>query len=116
MVNHSGHFASYKQRQLGNAWRSDFLAVERRTAVLIYPTYQGPRISGQLQMETTAKGRLTQPLIREHGAHRPETWYEPLDPVPPTFQQETTRGPQEFAIFSCSTITTHLNDPSNTYH
>ena len=33
-------------------------------------------------MEISDKGRLTQPLIRENGAHRPATWDKALDRVP----------------------------------
>ncbi len=60
-------------------------------------------------METSAKGRLTQTLIRENGAHRPATWNEALDRVAQAFQQAKKHGPQAFGMFSCSKTTNELN-------
>jgi predicted molibdopterin-dependent oxidoreductase YjgC len=61
-------------------------------------------------METTSKGRLTQPLIRENGAHRPATWDEALDRVAQAFQQQVKKhGPNTFGMFSCSKTTNELN-------
>ncbi len=61
-------------------------------------------------MGIPAKGRLTQPLIRENGAHRPATWDEALDRVVRGFQQQVAKhGPQTFGMFSCSKTTNELN-------
>jgi predicted molibdopterin-dependent oxidoreductase YjgC len=61
-------------------------------------------------METAFKGRLTQPLIRENGTHRPATWDEALDRVAQAFQQQAKKhGPNTFGMFSCSKTTNELN-------
>ena len=60
-------------------------------------------------MEIPSKNRLTQPLIRENGAHRPATWEEALDRVAVAFRQAAQRGPQAFGMFSCSKTTNELN-------
>ena len=60
-------------------------------------------------MAIPSKGRLTQPLIRENGAHRPATWDETLDRVAAAFRQASKRGPGSFGMFSCSKTTNELN-------
>jgi formate dehydrogenase major subunit len=60
-------------------------------------------------MEFPMKDRLTQPLIRENGAHRPATWDEALDAVAAAFGRARQRGPQSFGMFSCSKTTNELN-------
>jgi predicted molibdopterin-dependent oxidoreductase YjgC len=61
-------------------------------------------------METPAKDRLTQPLIRENGAHRVATWEEALEHVARNFKKQTARhGPDTFGMFSCSKTTNELN-------
>ena len=61
-------------------------------------------------METASKGRLTEPLIRENGAHRPATWDEALDRVAQAFQRQVKKhGPNTFGMFSCSKTTNELN-------
>jgi formate dehydrogenase major subunit len=60
-------------------------------------------------MEIPPKNRLTQPLVRENGAHRPATWDEALDLVAKGFRKAAQRGPQSFGMFSCSKTTNELN-------
>ena len=61
-------------------------------------------------MSIPSKNRLTQPLIRENGAHRPATWDEALDRVAEGFRtQVASHGPDTFGMFSCSKTTNELN-------
>jgi predicted molibdopterin-dependent oxidoreductase YjgC len=61
-------------------------------------------------MTIPSKERLTQPLVRENGSHRPATWDEALDRVVQGFRTETQkRGPRTFGMFSCSKTTNELN-------
>ncbi len=61
-------------------------------------------------MARTTDERLTTPLIRENGMHRPASWDEALDLVAAGIRQETkTRGPGAFGMFSCSKATNELN-------
>ena len=63
-----------------------------------------------LQMASAPKSRLTQPLIRENGSHRPATWDEALDRVAQGFRTEIQKhGPRTFGMFSCSKTTNELN-------
>lgn len=62
------------------------------------------------EMSKTSKSRLTTPLVRESGLHRPATWDEALDRVAKGFRtQVEQRGPQTFGMFSCSKTTNELN-------
>jgi predicted molibdopterin-dependent oxidoreductase YjgC len=57
-----------------------------------------------------SKDRLTQPLIRENGSHRPATWDEALDRVTQAFQRTIAKhDPRAFGMFSCSKTTNELN-------
>ena len=61
-------------------------------------------------MAITTKGRLTQPLVRENGGHRPATWEEALDRVTQAFRHSIAkRDPRNFGMFSCSKTTNELN-------
>jgi predicted molibdopterin-dependent oxidoreductase YjgC len=61
-------------------------------------------------MSKTFEGRLTQPLIRENGAHRPATWDEALDRVEQAFRRVIEKqASQSFGMFSCSKTTNELN-------
>ncbi len=61
-------------------------------------------------MDLTRKDRLTTPLIKENGKHRPATWDEALDRVAAGFRAEIEKhGPQTFGMFSCSKTTNELN-------
>jgi predicted molibdopterin-dependent oxidoreductase YjgC len=61
-------------------------------------------------MTNTMKERLTTPLIRENGKHRPATWDEALDRVASGFRDQIERhGPRGFGMFSCSKTTNELN-------
>jgi formate dehydrogenase major subunit len=61
-------------------------------------------------MNNGNKERLTTPLIRENGKHRPATWDEALDRVAAGFRaQVEKRGPRAFGMFSCSKTTNELN-------
>ena len=56
------------------------------------------------------KGRLTQPLVRENGAHRPATWDEAMDRVTTAFKRSIAKNdPRDFGMFSCSKTTNELN-------
>jgi len=61
-------------------------------------------------MSIPSKNRLTQPLIRENGVHRPASWDEALSRVAEGFQTQVARhGPHTFGMFSCSKTTNELN-------
>ena len=54
--------------------------------------------------------RLTQPLVRDHGALRPATWDEALDRAAEGFRRNlAARGPDALGIFSCSKSTNEVN-------
>ena len=54
--------------------------------------------------------RLTQPLVRDHGALRPASWDEALDRAADGFRKNLeARGPNALGIFSCSKSTNELN-------
>jgi predicted molibdopterin-dependent oxidoreductase YjgC len=58
----------------------------------------------------TPGDRLTTPLIRENGKHRPATWEEALDRVAEGIRSEVAlHGPSTFGMFSCSKTTNELN-------
>ena len=61
-------------------------------------------------MEIPSKNRLTQPLVRANGSHRPATWDEALDRVAQNFRTQIEKhGPDTFGMFSCSKTTNELN-------
>lgn len=61
-------------------------------------------------MPVPLKTRLTQPLVRENGGHRPATWDEALDRVAQAFRASIARNdPRDFGMFSCSKTTNELN-------
>jgi len=61
-------------------------------------------------MTKPSKDRLTQPLVRENGGHRPATWDEALDRVAQGFRNQVEKhGPDTFGMFSCSKTTNELN-------
>ena len=61
-------------------------------------------------MPTPMKSRLTQPLVREHGSHRPATWNEAMDRVTAAFRKSIEKNdPRNFGMFSCSKTTNELN-------
>lgn len=54
--------------------------------------------------------RLTQPLVREHGALRPATWDEALERAAAGFQRVLdAHGPNAIGTFSCSKSTNEVN-------
>jgi len=54
--------------------------------------------------------RLTQPLVRDHGALRPATWDEALDRAASGLRASIDRrGPTSFGMFSCSKATNEVN-------
>ena len=56
------------------------------------------------------KTRLTQPLIRENGVHRPATWDEAMGRVAEAFPRSIDKkDPPDFGMFSCSKTTNELN-------
>jgi formate dehydrogenase major subunit len=52
--------------------------------------------------------RLTQPLVRDHGALRPATWDEALERAADGFRKALDDGAQT-GLFSCSKTTNELN-------
>jgi len=61
-------------------------------------------------MPKPTKARLTQPLVRENGSHRPATWDEALDRVAAAFRKSIAKNdPRNFGMFSCSKTTNELN-------
>jgi predicted molibdopterin-dependent oxidoreductase YjgC len=61
-------------------------------------------------MAISPRERLTQPLVRENGGHRPATWDEALDRVAEGFRsQKEKHGPDAFGMFSCSKTTNEVN-------
>ena len=54
--------------------------------------------------------RLTGPLVRENGSHRPATWDEAMDRVAAAFRKSVEKNdPRNFGMFSCSKTTNELN-------
>jgi len=54
--------------------------------------------------------RLSEPLVRDHGALRPATWDEALDRAAAGFQKAVdAKGPSAFGLFSCSKATNEVN-------
>ena len=54
--------------------------------------------------------RLTEPLVREHGALRPATWDEAMARAASLLQRSIDRhGPRTFGLFSCSKTTNEVN-------
>lgn len=61
-------------------------------------------------MGQTPTGRLTTPLVRENGKHRPASWEEALDSLAQGIRNEISQhGPSAFGMFSCSKTTNELN-------
>ena len=61
-------------------------------------------------MTAPSKPRLTQPLVRDNGGHRPATWDEALDRVARAFRLTIDKhDPRAFGMFSCSKTTNELN-------
>lgn len=56
------------------------------------------------------KSRLTQPLVRDNGTHRPATWDEAMGRVTAAFKKSIAKNdPRDFGMFSCSKTTNELN-------
>ena len=54
--------------------------------------------------------RLTGPLVRENGSHRPATWDEAMNRVAAAFRKSIEKNdPRNFGMFSCSKTTNELN-------
>ncbi len=61
-------------------------------------------------MSNSINARLTQPLVRENGAHRPATWDEAMDRVAAAFRKSIAKNdPRDFGMFSCSKTVNELN-------
>jgi formate dehydrogenase (hydrogenase) len=61
-------------------------------------------------MTISPRERLTRPLVRENGGHRPASWDEALDRVAKGFEAQLAKyGPEAFGMFSCSKTTNELN-------
>jgi predicted molibdopterin-dependent oxidoreductase YjgC len=61
-------------------------------------------------MPRTLKPRLTQPLVRENGVHRPATWDEAMDRIVTAFRKSIAKkDPRDFGMFSCSKTINEVN-------
>jgi formate dehydrogenase major subunit len=61
-------------------------------------------------MPIPSNNRLTQPLVRENGGHRPASWDEALDFVARRFRAQMGKhGSRTVGMFSCSKTTNELN-------
>jgi len=61
-------------------------------------------------MAIPSSSRLTEPLIRENGRHRPASWDEALGKVAEGFRAAIGKhDPRVFGMFSCSKTTNELN-------
>lgn len=61
-------------------------------------------------MPKPKKPRLTQPLVRENGAHRTATWEEALDRVASAFRKSIAKNDRrDFGMFSCSKTINEVN-------
>ena len=61
-------------------------------------------------MTISPSERVTRPLIRENGGHRPASWEEALDRVAAGFESQMAKhGADAFGMFSCSKTTNELN-------
>jgi len=61
-------------------------------------------------MPISLKARLTQPLVRVNGSHRPASWDQAMDRVVAAFRKSIEKNdPQNFGMFSCSKTTNELN-------
>ncbi len=61
-------------------------------------------------MPESRKGRLTEPLVRDNGSHRPATWDEAMERVATAFQKSIAKkDARNFGMFSCSKTTNELN-------
>jgi formate dehydrogenase major subunit len=61
-------------------------------------------------MVKPTKNRLTQPLVREHGSHRPATWDEAMERVAAALRRSIEKkDPRNFGMFSCSKTVNELN-------
>ena len=69
-----------------------------------------PSSTSPRRRESRGYVRLTQPLVREHGALRPATWEEALDRAAEGFRRNLERhGPDALGTFSCSKSTNEVN-------
>ena len=72
--------------------------------------YDSPHIYFGNIMLRPMQARLTQPLVRENGSHRPATWDEAMDRVAAAFSKSIEKNdPRNFGMFSCSKTTNELN-------
>lgn len=70
----------------------------------------GKPAGGRSPGTTTARPRLTTPMVREDGALRPATWDEALDRAGSGFRQVMTEhGSNAIGMFSCSKSTNEMN-------
>ena len=61
-------------------------------------------------MPNSMNARLTQPLVRENGSHRPASWDEAMDRVVAAFRKSIAKkDPRDFGMFSCSKTVNELN-------
>jgi formate dehydrogenase major subunit len=63
-----------------------------------------------MALPESARGRLTTPLLREHGVLRPATWEAALDAVSRGLTRaKAAHGPDSVGMFACSKTTNELN-------
>lgn len=61
-------------------------------------------------MPKAMKARLTQPLVRENGVHRPANWDEALERVATAFRRSIGKKDyRDFGMFSCSKTINEVN-------
>jgi formate dehydrogenase (hydrogenase) len=85
-------------------------ACRRQDGPQIEKCYDSAHIYFGDAMPRPMKARLTQPLVRENGSHRPATWDEAMDHVTVAFRKSIEKNdPRNFGMFSCSKTTNELN-------
>ena len=100
--------AFYRSRgsECGSLWADDDQRTNSKSksaTILVMP------IPGNT-MPRPMTARLTQPLVRENGSHRPATWDEAMDRVAAAFRKSIEKNdPRDFGMFSCSKTTNELN-------
>jgi predicted molibdopterin-dependent oxidoreductase YjgC len=61
-------------------------------------------------MPRPTNARLTHPLVRENGVHRPASWDEAMGRVTAAFRKSIAKNdPRDFGMFSCSKTVNELN-------
>jgi hypothetical protein len=105
-------WASCESRPRANPSLSvkDQLDTDRQDGLPIKKCYDSSNIYFESTMPRPITARLTAPLVRENGSHRPATWDEAMDRVAAAFRKSIEKNdPRNFGMFSCSKTTNELN-------